>query len=202
MNMTDLHHYLAPSAIIDFSNPDIVRTAMDLAAGSGSVSETARRCFEFVRDSIFHSFDYQMNPVTLKASEVLAHRTGYCHAKSHLLAALLRANGIPAGLCYQRLLLEEFGTHCLHGFNSVYLPETGWYRVDARGNKAGVDARFSPPVECLAYRADREGEMTFPGIWAEPLPAVVDVLSKYDNYLDVRKNLPDIDPGTIPALLQ
>jgi len=38
-----------------------------------------------------------MNPVTCKASDVLIYGTGYCYAKSHLLAALLRANAIPAG---------------------------------------------------------------------------------------------------------
>jgi transglutaminase-like putative cysteine protease len=199
MNTLDMHQYLRPSAIIDCRHSEIIRTAEELAMGSKSTGETARRCFEFVRDRIFHSFDYQMNPVTLKASDVLTHRTGYCHAKSHLLAALLRANGIPAGLCYQRLFLEESGVYCLHGFNTVLLPETGWYRIDARGNREGVDAQFAPPIERLAYRADKEGEMTLPGIWAEPLPAVIDVLTKYDNYLDVRKNLPDIDPVIIPA---
>lgn len=199
MKTDNLQKYLNPSAIIDCDHPDVARTAKELAAGSVTASGTARRCFEFVRDNIRHSYDYRMNPVTLRASDVLAHRTGYCYAKSHLLAALLRANGIPAGLCYQRLLLEEFGVHCLHGLNAVYLPGTGWYRADARGNKEGVDAGFSPPEERLAYRADKKGEMTLPGIWAEPLPAVIDVLSKHDNYLDVRKNLPDIDPVMIPV---
>ncbi|MBP7737075.1 MAG: transglutaminase family protein [Spirochaetes bacterium] len=199
MDNADLRRYLEPSSIIDCGHPDIARTAKELSNGSTGINETARRCFEFVRDGILHSYDYRMNPVTLKASDVLANRTGYCFAKSHLLAALLRANDIPAGLCYQRLLLEEFGTYCIHGFNAVYLPETGWYRADARGNKEGVDAQFTPPAERLAYRADKNGEMTLPGIWAEPLPAVIEVLSKYDNYLDVRKNLPDIDPVMIPA---
>jgi len=197
MEGIDLNRYLNSSSIIDRDHPDIVRTAQELSMGSEKAHETARRCFEFVRDTISHSFDYRMNPVTLKASDVLIYRTGYCFAKSHLLAALLRANGIPAGLCYQRLLLDEFGTHCLHGLNAVHLRGYGWYRADARGNKEGVDAQFTPPVERLAYRADKNGEMTLPGIWAEPLPAVIEVLSKYDNYLDVRKNLPDIDPGMI-----
>lgn len=36
----------------------------------------------------------------LAASDVLKHRTGYCYSKNHLLAALLRVNKIPTGLCY------------------------------------------------------------------------------------------------------
>lgn len=156
--------------------------------------ETARRCFEFVRDRIFHSFDHGMDPVTLKASDVMAHRTGFCFAKSHLLAALLRANGIPAGLCYQRILLKDTGVHCLHGLNAVYLQRHGWYRADARGNKDGVDAQFTPPVERLACSLGCEGERDIPGIFADPLPEVVELLSRYNNYLDIRNNLPDYSP--------
>ena len=90
--------------------------------------------------------DFGRVEVTCRASDVLAARTGFCYAKSHLLAALLRANGIPAALCYQRLSIDGQGPpFCLHGLNAVHLPEHGWYRIDARGNKPGVDAQFTPP---------------------------------------------------------
>ncbi|MBI2949982.1 MAG: hypothetical protein HYY23_20300 [Verrucomicrobia bacterium] len=46
----------------------------------------------------------------------MEHRAGFCYAKSHLLAALLRARGIPAALCYQRLAFDAAGSaFCLHG---------------------------------------------------------------------------------------
>lgn len=32
---------------------------------------------------------------------------GICFAKSHLLAALLRCKSIPAGFCYQKLILDD-----------------------------------------------------------------------------------------------
>ncbi|MGA9085354.1 MAG: transglutaminase domain-containing protein [Methanoregula sp.] len=82
-----------------------------------------------------HSWDYKANPVTLSASAVLERKTGYCFAKSHLLAALLRANAIPAGLCYQRLKnhADVGPAFYLHGLNAVWLEEYGWYRADARG---------------------------------------------------------------------
>lgn len=41
--------------------------------------------------------------VSRKASEVLENKTGICWTKSCLLAALLRANGIPSGISYQLL---------------------------------------------------------------------------------------------------
>nr|WP_320193052.1 transglutaminase family protein [uncultured Desulfobacter sp.] len=67
---------------------------------------------------------------------VLKYKTGYCYAKSHLLAALLRACNIPAGLCYQRLTIaNNKAPFCLHGLNAVYLQRHGWYRIDSRGNK-------------------------------------------------------------------
>ena len=59
------------------------------------------------------------------------------------------ANGIPSGLCYQRLVLDiniSNSRFCLHGLNAVYLNKYGWYSIDAGGNKPGVDVGFCPPV--------------------------------------------------------
>jgi len=64
--------------------------------------------------------------------------------------------------------------------------------MDARGNKEGVDARFTPPKEQLAFGINFEDEMDLPEIWPDPLPVVVDVLEKYTSYDDVAENLPDI----------
>ena len=97
---------------------------------------------------------------------------GWCFAKSHLLAALLRANGIPAGLCYQRLRREDGDGFTLHGLNAVYLPEIGWYRIDARGNKPGVAAQFCPPEEVLAWPVQSDGEIDLPEIWPDPVAVI------------------------------
>ncbi|MBI0582168.1 MAG: transglutaminase domain-containing protein [Methanomassiliicoccales archaeon] len=182
--------YLAPSSIIDWDHPKVFDKAKELASGRDDL-EIAGRCFEFVRDEVRHSGDHRMHPVTLRASEVLEHRTGFCYAKSHLLAALLRANGIPAGLCYQRL--SDGDGFCLHGLNAVFLKGFGWYRVDARGNSATVQAELDPPREALAFQALREGEADLPEIWEEPVPAVVRVLSAHSSYLDVLNDLPDVE---------
>jgi len=153
----------------------------------------AKACFEWVRDNICHSFDFQMNPVTCRASDVLQHKTGYCFAKSHLLAALLRANQIPAGFCYQRLSIDDRGApYSLHGFNAIYLPEIGWYRVDARGNKEGVNAQFTPPLEQLAYKTQLPEEADFQAIFAEPMQIVIDALQSQTTWNDMLHNLPDI----------
>lgn len=141
-----MEEYLRASEVIDWQHPEIIELAKQIASGHKTSMEIAKACFQWVRDEIRHSFDYQINPVTCRASDVLKYKTGYCYAKSHLLAALLRANQIPAGFCYQRLSIDDKGApYSLHGFNAIYLLEIGWYRVDARGNKEGVDAQFSPP---------------------------------------------------------
>ena len=77
--------------------------------------------------------------------------------------------------------------------NAVYLKELGWYRIDPRGNKQGVEARFSPPVEQLAFRTEGRLETDIQGIWPEPLPVIVKTLQKYNTYTAVYENLPDIE---------
>jgi len=189
-----LNRFLADSEYLDCSHPAVLAKARELAGAVTNPLEIARRCFEFVRDEIRHSWDYRQNPVTCKASAVLAHGTGYCYAKSHLLAALLRANGIPAGLCYQRLSQGDHGApYCLHGLNAVYLPEHGWYRLDARGNKPGVDAQFCPSLERLAFTVREAAEADLPEIWPEPLPVVIEVLTRSATVEEVFANLPDVE---------
>ncbi len=186
-------YYLQATDVIDWQHPNILALAQQLATGQETPAAIAQACFEWVRDAIHHSVDYQMNPVTWRASDVLRHKTGYCFAKSHLLAALLRANQIPAGFCYQRLSLDDQGApYSLHGFNAIHLPAMGWYRVDPRGNKPGVKAQFNPPQEQLAYQPQLDGEADFPGILAEPLAIVVTALQTYTTWDALLRHLPDM----------
>lgn len=188
-----MDQYLAPCPIIDWQTPAVLAKASELAHGFDSAQEIARECFLFVRDEILHSWDHQLNPVTCKASDVLQHRTGFCYAKSHLLAALCRANSIPTGFCYQRLTRDGAAPpFCLHGLNAIYLPEFGWYRVDARGQKSDVDSRFTPPVEQLAFPICTPGEIDLPEIWPTPLPLITHVLATSSTFMEVAENLPDL----------
>lgn len=105
----------------------------------------------------------------------------------------MRAHGVPAALCYQRLTLDDVGPpYCLHGLNAVLLPELGWYRIDARGNKPGVDAQFTPPLERLAFSIRPPHEMDLPGIYATPLPVIVEALQPERTWQQVLAALPDM----------
>ncbi len=194
MNEASRDSYLISSEFIDWEDREVSAKARQLAEDLQDPERITKACFEFVRDEIKHSADYGLDPVTCKASDVLKYGAGYCYAKSHLLAALLRANGIPTGLCYQRLTIrDDKPPFSLHGLNAVYLPDHGWYRLDARGNKEGVSAEFCPPTENLAFPIVTAGEADLPEIWAEPLSSVVHALTHYTDYEEVNKNLPDIE---------
>ncbi len=175
--MEDYLRALPPE--IDFSTP-LVRQAIErIEAQTESPMERARLAFEVARDQIAHSFDTQSAVVTISAEEALEKKEGICFAKAHLLATLLRGMGIPAGFCYQRVLRKgtiESG-YALHGLNAIYLPETGWFRVDPRGNKPGVDAQFSTNEERLAYPIrDELGERDYLRVFAKPLPSVLQAM--------------------------
>ncbi len=186
--------FLRSTDVIDWKHPSVIARAGALSDGLSDAESIARYCFEWVRDEIKHSRDYRLTSVSCSASEVMREGSGYCYAKSHLLAALLRANGIPAGLCYQRLSRDENGApYSLHGLNAVLLPRFGWYRVDPRGNRAGIDAQFEPPVERLAFPITLSEEADLPEIWPDPLPIVVDALKAHSTANALWEDLPDLE---------
>ena len=186
--------FLEETNIIDYSNEEIQKLAKILSADCKTDDKIAKNCFVYVRDNIRHTGDHKDNITTCKASDVLKYKTGWCYAKSHLLAALLKANKIPTGFCYQRLSCSEYkeDIFCLHGLNAIYLKDYGWYKVDARENKEGVNAEFNPPIEKLAFEIG-ENEFDLPKIYEEPLEVVVQALEKYKTYDEIINNFPDIE---------
>ncbi|MFG1810785.1 transglutaminase family protein [Streptomyces sp. NPDC049040] len=171
----DLSAYLAADDVIDHHDPLVRETAALLAEGLHEPHEYAEVAYEYVRDAIPHSFDSGDPRVSWRASDVLEQRNGICYAKSHALTALLRARGIPAGLCYQRLTEDDGSDPALHGLIALRLPRVDrWIRLDPRGNRPGVDTRFSLTVERLAFPVRPElGECDYPMVHAAPQPAVV-----------------------------
>ncbi|MFT5573962.1 MAG: transglutaminase-like putative cysteine protease [Cryomorphaceae bacterium] len=158
MSMLDLSLYLARSEIIDFDDTQVRLKANQLKQHANNEHELIEGSFEFVRDDIRHSNDHGLYVINCSASDVLKQRAGYCFAKSHLLAALLRSNGIPTDFCYQRLSLDEHGSRFgLHGLNAVYIRSLVWYKLGPRGNKEGIDAQFDPPESRLALALNLPG---------------------------------------------
>ncbi|MFD4545126.1 transglutaminase domain-containing protein [Streptomyces sp. NPDC058466] len=174
----DLSAYLAADEVIDHEHPVVREAAAHLAKDAADSYAYAQAAYEFVRDTIPHSQDAGDLRVTWRASDVLERRTGICHAKAHALAALLRAEDIPTALCYQSLLHDHGSGRAVHGLVAVRF-NGAWHRQDCRGNKPGVDARFSLDGERLAWIPDPESsEMDYPVLYAEPHPAVLRALQE------------------------
>lgn len=184
--------YLAADEAIDHGHPLVRETAARLRSETEDAYTYAAAAFDFVRDDITHSADSGDMRVTWRASDALATRNGICHAKSHALAALLRAEGIPAALCYQRLAGETGGPGPVHGLIALRLPgRDRWDRQDPRGNRPGVDARFSLDEERLAWPIRPElNEMDYPVLYAAPHPAILRSLRAAADRAQLWRTLP------------
>jgi transglutaminase-like putative cysteine protease len=167
----------------------VVSLATELRKGNRADAAFACAAFEWVRDRVAHSVDAGDARVTVSATEVLEERVGLCFAKSHLLVALLRAGGIPAGLCYQRL--ADGDRHIVHGLVALHL-DGSWHRQDPRGNNGSVRAEFSLDGERLAWRVEpSRGECDYLKVREACAPEVVSSLRGADDALRLcREGLP------------
>ena len=166
--------YLGRDDVIESTAPRVVALARRLGAGTVDDEDFARAAFVWVRDEIAHAGDAGDPRFAVSATEVLADGVGWCYAKAHLLTAVLRAGGVPTGLCYQRLASGD--GHVVHGLVAVHLAG-GWHRQDPRGNRPGIAAEFSLGEERLAWRVDpAAGEADGAEVHVVPAPGVVSAL--------------------------
>ena len=147
--------YLDATESIDYNNPIILEKVVELQKNSLSQIDYIENTYIFVRDEIPLSWDNRSEIVSRRTSEVLTNKTGICWTKSCLLAALLRANGIPSGISYQLLTRaddDDSEGYIIHALNTVFISELNkWIRLDARGNKENVHAEFLLDEERLAF---------------------------------------------------
>ncbi len=190
-----LKDYLLELDMVDYNHPLIRTKVSEIFSGLFNEIEIIKAAFEYVRDNIAHSFDIQGSRVTCKASEVLYFEEGICYAKSNLLAAILRSQGIPTGFCYQRLTKGDTPDtgYCIHALNAVYLKTLQrWIRLDARGNKAEVNSQFSIDEERLAFPIRKEyDEIDYPVIYTEPNANTITALKQNSDCQMLYNNLPD-----------
>lgn len=194
--------FLLVTDMIDYHHIAIQNKIQQLFTAGMNDIDKSRAAYAFVRDQVSHSFDCNAQVITAKASDVLIHQTSICHAKANLLAALLRSQAIPTGFCFQHLTLADDDSlgYCVHAYNAVYL-ENRWIRLDARGNKPGVEAQFSLSEPILVFANRREyDEYDWLGIYANPHHATMQMLEKAGCLQDILDNIPDT-LGKIPDLL-
>ena len=185
--------YLINDNIIDYNHKEISKLADSLFKKSNDSIEYIKLAYEFVRDEISHSADINEDIITCSASEVLQAGHGICFAKSHLLVALLRYKFIPSGFCYQRLILDDENPILVyHGLCGVYLAKYNkWIRLDARGNKEGINAQFSINKEQLAFSIQSElGEEDNYIVYPKPDIKILEKLRVNKTRTELFKDLP------------
>lgn len=191
---SNIDEYLKADDVIDYRNKSILQLADSLFQKSNNELEFIKTAYEFVRDNISHSADIKADMLTCAASEVLEAGHGICFAKSHLLAAILRCKSIPTGFCYQKLILDDETAPILiyHGLNGVYIKEfEKWIRLDARGNRKGVDAQFSIDTEKLAFLVrPKMGEVDSFIVYPDPDIKIIEKLRKNKTRTELLDNPP------------
>ncbi|AGK99618.1 transglutaminase domain-containing protein [Clostridium pasteurianum] len=189
----DLKIFLQENKYIDFSSQIIQSKSHELFRNINSNTEKAKIAFEYVRDEIPHSFDIQARIITAKASDVLKYKTGICHAKANLLAALLRTQSIPTGMCFQHITLaaDDSMGYCVHCFNAIFI-DNKWIKVDARGNTNGKNAQFSLEKPLLAFQNRKQyDEYFWNGIYANPHEDTMTMLEGAATIQDIIEHIPD-----------
>ena len=181
--------YLAETPSIDYMNSHIQEKVCELKNQSTDDADYIKRCYFFVRDEIPHSWDIKTEVVSRTASDVLKNKTGICWTKSCLLAALLRANGIPSGISYQLLTRADDDSegYMIHALNTVYLKDFNkWIRLDARGNKENINAYFCLDEEHLAYTVRSElGEIDYHDNHADLDDRLVNILMESESIQEI-----------------
>lgn len=185
--------FLKDTKYIDYKAEIIQMIIKELFTDDMDDIEKVRIAYEFVRDDILHSFDCKATIITAKASDVLKYGTGICHAKANLLAALLRSQSIPTGLCFEHITLagDDSIGYCVHAYNAVYV-DSRWIKLDARGNNESIDAQFSLGNPILAYPPrEKYDEYFFKGIYAESHAETMKMLEKANCLQDIIDNIPE-----------
>ncbi|MEE9914095.1 MAG: transglutaminase family protein [Deltaproteobacteria bacterium] len=131
--------FLTPTEFIDCDSPVIRDFAEKATAGAVTPREKAVQLYYAVRDRIYYDpYRIDHSRKAFRASTILGQGYGYCVAKAVVLAAALRAEGIPCKLHFadvrnhlttQRLkALMQTDTFFYHGYNDIHL-EGRWIKV-------------------------------------------------------------------------
>lgn len=167
---------LKATSYCDLDHPAIQARARNLAQQADDPYQLAQNTFRWVRDQIPFGFDF----IKVKASDTLQKGYGACYNKSLLLAALLRANRIPARFCsvpvsrwfmkpyagLQSALINNPFHHCL-----VQLKVDGqWSLAEPALDQKTYDALFSPlGVQWgIDWSQDRQDRLYLEHIQGEP----------------------------------
>ncbi|MBN1572477.1 MAG: transglutaminase domain-containing protein [Deltaproteobacteria bacterium] len=120
----DVKEYLLPSIDVESDNRLIVAKAKEIAGDGKDPVKDAEK----ILDWVFENVEKKMVDAT-SALDALNTLEGECESHAYLLAALLRARGIPAKVVSGIVYSEGLDGFFFHAWNEVYLGR--WIPVDA-----------------------------------------------------------------------
>ena len=172
-----------------------IRELADRIAGNAEGAEAAQLLFEWVRDEIRYDMSPELDGrADWCATATLERGQGFCQQKAVLLASLLRARDIPAGIVLQDLLdhkippayVEFIGSQRLelHGLTCAFI-DGRWVRLDATLPRAFVDKKryrlveFDGENDAVLAETDLDGLPHFDvleelGTWPDMPDEIVD----------------------------
>jgi hypothetical protein len=140
--------YLKAGPFIQSDHPRIKTLADQVVEGESDDTEKARAIFDWVYQSLEKSATVSVP----NALDTLRTRAGDCNEHAMLLAALLRAAGIPAKVCVG--LVYTRGRFYYHAWNELYLGT--WITADALMGQMPADVTH---IKFVEGTLDRQAEM-------------------------------------------
>jgi transglutaminase-like putative cysteine protease len=147
----DLDRYRGPSPFVESDDPGIVARARAITGPAATPRDKVRRVLDWVAAHV----EREPSLTIPSARDVLRTRRGDCNEHAVLVAALVRAAGVPArvvaGIAYAG---DGF---YYHAWNEVWLD--GWVSVDAVFDQMPVDATHVKLVDGGPERHARLAEL-------------------------------------------
>jgi len=170
---SNLQIYLQPTYFIDSDSPQVIDYAKKITQKIDSDIEKAIKLYYAVRDEMYYDpYGIDPNPEFMKASSVLNKRSGFCVTKAILLAAVARAEKIPARLGFadvrnhlssKRLRdLMQTDVFVFHGYTEFFL-ENKWVKATPAFNlslceKSGIKPlEFNGKNDSIFHEYDKKG---------------------------------------------
>lgn len=132
--ISDTAAFLRPTYYVDCESPDIREFVLDVVGGAADLSATEKAValFDAVRDRIkYDPYNLSLSAADYRASRVVGKPSAFCVPKAIVLAAALRAAGIPAAVGFADVrnhlnspkLTELMGTDLFiyHGYVVLWL---------------------------------------------------------------------------------
>lgn len=148
---------LAPAEFVDSDHPEVQALAAQTIAGAATQQDKLRALYLAVRDGVRYDpyVDFRSAGV-FRGSSVLRAQRGYCVGKAAAFAALCRAAGIPARVCFADVrnhlatenLTKSMGTDLFawHGYTECWSGDR-WVKASPTFNRTLCDKLGVAPLD-------------------------------------------------------